>query len=237
MRRPGFRLARRRAGRAVRALHPLKIADAVRRGFAFRRAMDEFERLPDAAEAPEELLARLVHGWGNELMSAMPGYLDASLKELRAARGDVLECGSGLSTILLGVLAGRTGKRIWSLEHDGRWARRMRAEIRRRDIRGVEIVHAPLRDYGAFSWYDPPLERLPARFSLVLCDGPPGDTPGGRYGMLPAMRGRLGGGCVILLDDLHRPAEREIAARWARELGGTCEVRGTGKPHAVIVAP
>lgn len=73
---------------------------------------------------------------------------------------------------------------------------------------------SPLKDYGDFCWYDAPLESMPDSFSLVICDGPPGATKGGRYGLVPFMRDRLRSGCVILLDDAEREEERTIAARW-----------------------
>ncbi len=237
MHRSGASRARRAAAAAVRRLHPARVAGDIRRGAVFRGAMEEYLGLPAGADAAPELLERLVYGWGNEIMSAMPEYLDASVRAMRGTKGPVLECGSGLSTILLGALAERSGARLCSLEHDRGWAARVRRALRRYRLRGVEVFHAPLRDYGAFTWYDAPLDRLPGEFSLVVCDGPPGDTPGGRYGLLPVLRERLRPGCVILLDDLHRPAERDIASRWARELGVIHEVRGAAKPYAVIVAP
>lgn len=75
---------------------------------------------------------------------------------------------------------------------------------------------------------------MPNRFGLVVCYGPPGDTPGGRYGMLPVMRARLDRRCVILLDDVQRPAEREVAGRWAQELNAAYRVDGCEKLFAVI---
>jgi hypothetical protein len=34
-------------------------------------------------------------------------------------------------------------------------------------IEGVGLVLAPLRNNGEFSWYDVPLEKMLARFSMV----------------------------------------------------------------------
>ena len=76
---------------------------------------------------------------------------------------------------------------------------------------------SPLRDYGAFSWYDPPLQELPDNFRLVVCDGPPGMTKGGRYGLLPVFGSRLPQGTVIVLDDADRPSEVELLNRWKDE--------------------
>jgi len=71
---------------------------------------------------------------------------------------------------------------------------------------------------------------MPRRFALVVCDGPPADTPGGRYGLVPVMREHLSRGCVILLDDAEREHERTIALRWQTELSTSHELIRCGKP-------
>jgi hypothetical protein len=43
-----------------------------------------------------------------------------------------------------------------------------------------------------------------------VCDGPKGTTRGGRYGLAPVMKDRLAPGCIVLLDDTSREAERAI---------------------------
>src|SRR5262249_48331314 len=88
-----------------------------------------------------------------------------------------------------------------------------------------------LRDYGEFSWYDPSFENMPDRFSLVICDGPPGTTKGGRYGLGAVMKHTFSPGCVILLDDTGRQQEFETARRWEVELNAPIEEIGTEKPY------
>ena len=80
---------------------------------------------------------------------------------------------------------------------------------------------APIRNYDTFDWYG--LERcpLPAEIGFVLCDGPPGSTRGGRYGLAPVLGRRLAPGCVLLLDDTQRPEEHAIVQRWCTELGAS----------------
>ena len=84
----------------------------------------------------------------------------------------------------------------------------------------------PLVGYGEFVWYDPPLAQMPDEFSLVICDGPPGTTKGGRYGLLPVLGDRLRAGATILLDDAGRPAEAELIRRWENEAHFKTEIRG-----------
>jgi hypothetical protein len=89
----------------------------------------------------------------------------------------------------------------------------------------VGVCAAPLREFNGYSWYDAPREDLPHRIGLVICDGPPGQTPGGRFGLLPQMRERLAPGATILLDDVDREGERAVLARWEAEEGLRTEIR------------
>ena len=150
----------------------------------------------------QDTLEQLRAGWGNEGYSAPPRYLREVATQVVSVDGAVLECGTGLTTILMGLLGGRRGITIWSLEHDPYWHAHIKEVLRRYHIPGVEVCLAPIKDYGQFGWYAPPLQRLPRIFRLVICDGPPQKTTlRGRYGLLPAMRDRLAPGSVILMDD------------------------------------
>jgi hypothetical protein len=170
----------------------------------------------------------LVYGWGNESFSALPEYLDAVAAYGRSATGPVLECGSGLTTLVLAAV----GADVWTLEHDEQWFRTVRDQLQRLGM-GVHLRLAPLRNYGQFDWYDVEPEQFPV-FSLVVCDGPPGDTRGGRYGLLSVLEDRLVGGCVVLLDDADRPGERDIVTAWGERVR-SFDLRGTAKPYAVAV--
>jgi hypothetical protein len=145
--------------------------------------------------------------------------------------GPILECGSGLSTILVGIIAKSRGVEHWALEHQEMWAAKVKMYLDRYKIDSVILSQKSLRDYGEFSWYDPPLEAMPESFALVICDGPPGSTKGGRYGLAKVMRDKLKPGCLILLDDAGREQELNIAKRWKEELGDIYEMIGEAKPY------
>jgi hypothetical protein len=49
------------------------------------------------------------------------------------------------------------------------------------------------------------------------------------------MRARLPAGCVILLDDVERAEENQIAQRWAEELPAALRMRGREKPFAELI--
>lgn len=173
----------------------------------------------------------LVYGWGNAGFSSEPEYLDAVAAEAAATRGAILECGSGLTTLVLTTIAAGEGRAVWSLEADPDWCRTIQLALGRLGL-SAELRLAPLRNYGDFDWYDVESLELPL-FSLVVCDGPAGRTRGGRFGLVPVLGDRLDVGCTILLDDAERPGEREVLRRWDAEAGLRHELRGREKRYAV----
>ena len=219
---------------SLSSLIPFRIRQRLRtahRRFVFQRAMKRFLTDPAACLAPGNPVVRaLIYGWGNELWSAEEEYLRSCIQQALASRGPILECGSGLSTIMVGAVAKACGREHVALEHTPAWAEKVQRYLSRYRLDSLLLAPRPLKDFGDFSWYDAPLEAMPARFSLVVCDGPPGTTRGGRYGLVPVMRDRLEPGCIILLDDAGRQGERAIARRWAAELGASYRVCGSTKP-------
>jgi hypothetical protein len=199
----------------------------------FRNAMRRAADLPAGVVPPRELLNELLMGWGNEGFAAQTDYLEEVSRQAVRTSGPVLECGSGLTTIMLGLLAGRRGVQTWSLEHFAEWQARVTSVLERFEIPNIQICSAPLRSYGEFSWYDPPLARMPKEFQLVVCDGPPGSTAGGCYGLLPVMGQRLRAEAVILLDDATRPGEVEVLRRWTNE--AKLRVSSTGENKFAVI--
>jgi hypothetical protein len=126
------------------------------------------------------------------------------------------------------------GTSIVSLEHSADWVASMTQMLERHAPgHNVRLLHAPLADYGDFTWYAVPRDEIDGdRFSCVVCDGPPNDTPGGRYGLLPVMREYLLPQCTILLDDIEREQEQMVVRAWEDEFGIGGVVLGAGRPFA-----
>ena len=222
----------RTAAKALLPSSARKRLGAARREYVFRRAIRRFLREPEACtEEGSRVLTDLVYGWGNEGWSAKNEYLAGCVRQALTADGPTLECGSGLSTILIGAVAKQRGHAHWALEHTAEWATRVRGCLDRYGLDSVVLCTTSLKDYGEFVWYEPPLESMPDHFSLVICDGPPAETKGGRYGLSPVMSDRLRPGCVILLDDASREQERAVGRRWASEFGASLEIVGSAKPY------
>ena len=201
----------------------------------FSRAMRLFLRDPKAAADDIELLSALVFGWGNEGWSGAPEYLRSSIQHALVTEAPMLECGSGLTTLLLGGVAQRTGRQLWSLEHIPEWMERVSVQLATFGIDSVRICLAPLVGLGDYDWYARPVGIESERFGLVVCDGPPANTRGGRYGLVPAMKRNFKDGCVILLDDAEREAEQAAVQRWREEVPCSVTRVGVQKPYFRVV--
>jgi predicted O-methyltransferase YrrM len=200
------------------------------------------DRLAMAASAPTPRLGRLLAaGPPLELddWSLTPAALELVLARIGPDCERIVECGSGVSTIVIArLLAARGRGQVHALEHDPRWA----AETRRR-IEGegltdrATVVDGPLRSHPlaqpGCEWYDArALEGLPHRIDLLLVDGPPAGAPGierARYPALPALASRLRPRATVILDDVERPGERWILDRWQRHAGVSFELPATDR--------
>jgi predicted O-methyltransferase YrrM len=151
--------------------------------------------------------------------------------------GPILECGTGLSTIMLGLVAQQRSIKVWSLDHEEGWVRTVDRSLSRFGIDSVQVLHAPLSPFKDYEWYYTSADRFPRDFALVICDGPPGSTPGGRYGLLPRLHRHLCPGCVILLDDAAREGERSVLERWSSEFGVDVRFQGSLQPFAEVLLP
>jgi hypothetical protein len=192
-----------------------------------RHAIKTISKLPAGESPSRRQLTDLITGWSNDGFVANPEYLEAVAEHSVKTEGPVLECGSGVTTILMGILCGKRNIAVWSLEHYDEWRQRVSGVLSDNEIAGVHVCSAPLVEYGEFVWYDPPLAQMPKAFSLVICDGPPGTTRGGRYGLLPLLGDRLPPGATILLDDAGRPGEAELIKHWEKEAEFEIEIRGS----------
>jgi hypothetical protein len=193
------------------------------------QAHDEYVPLSDQA------VRGLLYGWGGG-WSLREELITELWHRAWHTRGPVLECGSGLSTLLLGIVAERQGYDVYSLEHDEKWRARVVSTVDRLRLHRVKVISAPLVMHDGYAWYDAP-GTFPSKFTLVLCDGPPGATMGGRYGLLPELRPSMAADCVILVDDAAREGEQEMLKRWTAEHRVTHQMAGTEKPFAVVEFP
>jgi hypothetical protein len=171
--------------------------------------------------------------WGNKF-AAPPEMLAAAYLMALEADGPLLETGSGLSTIVLGLAAEKAGVNVHALEHDPDYYRRTIAALKRYNLVNVRLHYAPLRNHGDCLWYEVPAD-LPERFALVLCDGP--QRRFGRRGLFSQLGDRIAD-AKLIADDMDDAAERAWLEGWAQSQGRTLDVMETSmRPFGVSAPP
>lgn len=146
-------------------------------------------------------------------------------------RKHIVECGSGISTIMIASLlkANNHEARFCSIDHDEQWIGILKDQLERLGVANyVEFVHAPLSSTdggwdGVAEWYDTQIidqnmESEP--IDLLFIDGPPANKDGNkhsRYPALPYFATKVSDSATIILDDSCRNAETQIAERWNNE--------------------
>ena len=147
-------------------------------------------------------------------------------------RSRIVECGGGISTFYIARLLQQRGGRLYSVEHDADWARLLQDLL---DAEGLgthaTVVHAPLAptrhpwNGAGAQWYDEAqlaCIKAAGPIDLLIVDGPPAYSKALRYARYPAVpyfKDAFAADYTVVLDDINRQGEQEIAARWARELG------------------
>ncbi len=154
----------------------------------------------------------------------------------------ILECGCGVSTVILSYCLEKNAKgHLYSLEHDEKYANSTQRYLEEHGLeRWATIAHAPLKSYTIgnkeYTWYD--LERIKGfeKIEMLVIDGPTAvRDQNARYPALLLLSDRLSGDAMMLLDDAARPGEKHIIAAWLEEFDGwSCETYETEKGSAIL---
>lgn len=195
-----------------------------------------------SSSAPDRgLIENLWRAWGNESWSADVTYVSEVVSRVGRSATDVLECGSGLTTLAAALVGEGHDLTIWSLEQDPEWVDFVSQRLRRYNIRNVKLINAPLRDYGGYVWYDIDNVDLPNHFELVLCDGPAvlekwgGSYANWRYGILPVLAEKGIRVDEVLLDDATEPRAANLLLRWRTEFGMSHRMIQSGDGDCAVV--
>ena len=101
-----------------------------------------------ATDAPESGSKRRTATFRGATWSMLPQALATVVAEVRSGRREVVECGSGVSTVVLARALREVGGRLYSLEHDLAWAERTRSLLDDEGLdRFARVVDAPLRPH------------------------------------------------------------------------------------------
>lgn len=190
------------------------------RQFSADRKLDR--AIDDLRRGGKDLQA-LKRGWRNEGFEGDVRFLEETWA--RTPGKCILECGSGLTTII----AAARGGEVWCLEQHAEWAEKVSKVLRRNNLT-ANILVAPLKQYDGYVWYDLTGATIPSAFDLVICDGPYVSAELGadyhkawRYGVLPQLKNRGVHVKEMLIDDLDEPRAVPVLDRWVREFGLTYE--------------
>lgn len=135
----------------------------------------------------------------------------------------IIECSSGVSTVVLSQCCKLNGKgHVYSLEHDPSFAEKTRTELIRHNLNDfATIINAPLKNYSIndneWNWYS--LDYLPKnlKFDMIVIDGPPYSIQ--KLARYPAtiLISMLNESGIVILDDADRDDEKEIVEMWEQE--------------------
>lgn len=180
-------------------------------------------------------------------MAIQPASMMNILNEIFVnQRNIVIEFGCGVSTLYIARALSETGGRLISIENDSEWTALVRQMLAREGLEEIAtLVNAPLKQcslaIGGLQWYDEETVRKALggiKADMVLVDGPPAREPGkglARYPALPAVLPYLANRCVVLLDDIDRPGEQDVLARWRALHDFDFDVNIQGIPNFVLL--
>lgn len=141
-------------------------------------------------------------------------------------RVNVLELGSGYSTICIAKALDETDGAITTVDADAGWLDKVVVRARKAGVADrIRPIHAPLKPLAnSGEWYD--VEPIRAacvdrKIDLLLVDGPVasgGADPRARAPAARALADLLAPDFSIFLDDIHRPSHAAIAREWGELL-------------------
>ena len=129
----------------------------------------------------------------------------------------VVELGSGVSTL---IVAKAGARKVISIDNSADFAEKTRAMLKEHKVRGVEVRVAPLKAHASgVNWYDTAKIKDLKNIDLLIIDGPPGSkNPDARKPALQELIYKLSPRAVIIIDDVKRIGERQLAEAFAKAL-------------------
>lgn len=165
----------------------------------------------------------LFNVWGNTWAMDPEALYTAALLA-RQADGPVLDCGAGLSSL---VMAAATDAPVVAMESSPVWASKIVSVAKQNGLRNLDVRLSDIADHNGLHWYaDVPRDH---EWRFVACDGPPRKT--GRMGLFELLEPP----CPILVDDMAHLAYRRQVQDWCAPRGRRLEIMDTAKPFGVVL--
>jgi hypothetical protein len=195
------------------------------------------------AVSSDQLLKKNVREIQRELLAAhyitpfMPSYFPWTTGALRPSclitiindiiinrRSTIVECGAGISTLVLAKVACEYGAHLYSLEEDQKWAELVSQHLTKENLLDhVTMIYAPLQEQMTQAtvgkWYDEKTVHDilgPTKVDLLIVDGP--DVGLVRRAAIPFFLSYLSSEYTVVLDDIPRGG-REFVNDWEQQLG------------------
>jgi len=140
---------------------------------------------------------------------------------------EIVECGSGVSTVVIGnLLKQRKRGHLYSLEDDEQWCGFLAQLIASQGLdKYVTLVHAPLQrcpDIDAdVMWYATDKAKSVLQtvkcIDLVIVDGPKSVYDLSRVPALPFFMPWMDAHTLLVLDDANRSKEQAVLAKWQQD--------------------
>jgi len=129
----------------------------------------------------------------------------------------VVELGSGVSTL---ILAKAGARKVISIDNSTEFAQKTRDMLKAHKVSGVEVRVAPLKAHASgVDWYDTAKLKDLKNIDMLIIDGPPGSkNPDARKPALKELLAKLSPNVVVVIDDVNRKGEREMAEAFAKAL-------------------
>lgn len=210
----------RRKAFSLRPAHLRIVAGDVRNFFRFKVGdhRSSLAELHDLLDLPAGALP------STRGRAASPDFLLILAKHILTHRPKwVLECGPGVSTIVIAAALKKAGTgQAYCLEHLEGYGQKVQKRVDELGYgRWARVIIAPLirhrigeRDWD---WYD--VADLPEEhWDMIIIDGPPASVgPAARYPAGPLLIPRLSAAGHIFVDDTDRAHDREICDRFVSE--------------------
>ena len=181
--------------------------------------------------------------WLKDGFSACSDYLNIVAREILIRKPQqILECGSGLSSIVSSYILKRNNSgKILSLEHLEWVQNAVNKELVLHNLEDfADVVHSPLVEVstsiGKMSWYKSDIIDDLDEIDMVIVDGPPKHTHKmARYPLLELVYKKLAKDAIIIMDDTNRKDEAKILKIWKHKYPNIIIRRFLTKQGAAII--
>lgn len=147
-------------------------------------------------------------------------------------RKNIIEFGSGVSTVFIAKTIRNSGGHLYTVDHDGSWIKVVKKMLKKENLGDVvSFIHAPMNasifSLNKSDWYDEKKLRALSEydpFDLIIVYGPLAYTKElrlSRYPALPFLMSiqKVHKNATVILDDIDRRGEQEIISLWEKGFG------------------